>query len=57
VISPHHANFIVNEGRATARDVRRLAEIARADVARKFAIRLEYEIQFIGDWPDGEEET
>jgi UDP-N-acetylmuramate dehydrogenase len=57
VISPNHANFIVNEGGATARDVRRLAEIARADVARKFDIRLEYEIQFIGDWPDGEEET
>ncbi len=56
MISVRHANFIVNEGGATARDVRALAEIARADVKRKFRLRLEYEIQFIGDWPEGREE-
>jgi UDP-N-acetylmuramate dehydrogenase len=56
VISVRHANFIVNEGGATARDVRALAEIARADVGRKFGLQLEYEIQFIGDWPEGREE-
>jgi UDP-N-acetylmuramate dehydrogenase len=55
-ISVRHANFIVNEGGATARDVRHLAEIAQAEVARKLGVRLEYEVQFIGDWPDGQEE-
>jgi UDP-N-acetylmuramate dehydrogenase len=54
-VSVRHANFIVNDGRATARDVRQLAEIVRSDVARKFGVKLEYEIQFIGQWPDGEE--
>ena len=56
VISTRHANFIVNDGGATARDVRRLAEIARADVARKYGVELEYEVQFIGEWPASEEE-
>ncbi len=49
-ISVKHANFIVNSGRATASDVRRLAEVARAEVARRFGVELAYEIQFIGDW-------
>jgi UDP-N-acetylmuramate dehydrogenase len=49
-ISVSHANFIVNDGRATAADVRRLAETVRAEVVRRFGIRLEYEVQFIGDW-------
>ena len=49
-ISEKHANFIVNEGGATATDVRRLAESARKGVAARFGIELSYEIQFIGDW-------
>lgn len=49
-ISPKHANFIVNDGRATAADVRRLADRARAEVARRFGIELDFEIQFLGDW-------
>jgi UDP-N-acetylmuramate dehydrogenase len=56
-ISERHANFIVNDGGATAADVRRLAEIARAEVARRFGVELVYEVQFIGDWSDwGQEE-
>jgi UDP-N-acetylmuramate dehydrogenase len=49
-ISEKHANFIVNEGGATASDVRRLAEIARRAVATRFGIELVYEVQFLGDW-------
>jgi UDP-N-acetylmuramate dehydrogenase len=49
-ISASHANFIVNDRGATAADVRRLAETVRAEVLRRFGVRLEYEVQFIGDW-------
>ena len=49
-ISDKHANFIVNEGGATASDVRRLAERARTAVAARFGIDLAYEVQFVGDW-------
>ena len=56
VISELHANFIVNDRGATAADVRRLAERARAEVARKFGIDLVYEVQFLGDWTGWEQE-
>ena len=49
-ISEKHANFIVNEGGATAMDIRRLAEQARGAVSGQFGIELDYEIRFIGDW-------
>jgi UDP-N-acetylmuramate dehydrogenase len=56
-ISDKHANFIVNDRQATAADVRRLAEIARAEVARRFGVELAYEVQFLGDWSNwGQEE-
>jgi UDP-N-acetylmuramate dehydrogenase len=50
VISEKHANFIVNDRQGTAADVRRLAEIARAEVARRFGVELVYEVKFVGDW-------
>jgi UDP-N-acetylmuramate dehydrogenase len=50
VVSSKHANFIVNDERGTAADVRRLAESVRAEVERAHGIRLEFEIEFIGDW-------
>jgi len=50
VISPQHANFIVNVGGATAADVRGLIELARAQVYEQFKITLELEIQLVGDW-------
>jgi UDP-N-acetylmuramate dehydrogenase len=51
-ISQKHANFIVNQGGATAADVRRLGDRAREAVQAGFGIALEYEIRFIGDWGD-----
>lgn len=52
MISPYHANFIVNAGGATSQAVYELALIARNAVAKKFNIDLEWEIKFIGDFPD-----
>jgi UDP-N-acetylmuramate dehydrogenase len=48
-ISSVHANFIVNEGGATARDVRALVDLARAEVGRQFGVQLRDEIVYIGE--------
>jgi len=48
VISPTHANFVVNEGRATARDVRAVIETARAAVRDRFGVELRDEVVFLG---------
>lgn len=48
-VSPIHANFIVNLGNATAKDVLALAEVMRRTVYEKFGVLLEYEVQIIGE--------
>jgi UDP-N-acetylmuramate dehydrogenase len=50
VISPQHANFIVNVGGATAQDVRALIELVREKVYAQFKIMLELEVELVGDW-------
>lgn len=50
VVSPRHANFIVNDGAASAADVRRLAEQVRAVVRRERGLQLRFEVEFVGDW-------
>lgn len=47
-VSPVHANFIVNQGGATARDVRALVEVCRAEVRAQFGVQLRDEIVYIG---------
>jgi UDP-N-acetylmuramate dehydrogenase len=47
-ISDRHANFFVNEGGATADEVRDLIQIAKEKVCDTFGIQLEEEIQYIG---------
>ncbi len=49
-ISTVHANFFVNDGRATAADVKALIDLARAKVLERFGIELELEIELIGEW-------
>lgn len=49
-ISTQHANFIVNDGRATASDVYELVRVAQAQVWREHAIWLRPEIELIGRW-------
>ena len=47
-ISSVHANFFVNHGRATAKDVIRLINIARKKVYKEFGVMLELEIKTLG---------
>ena len=50
VVSPKHANFIVNDEGGSAADVRRLVEQVRATVRRRTGVELQPEIVFAGDW-------
>ncbi len=49
-ISPIHANFFVNRGDATADDIRKLIDLVKSEVAKKFGINLELEIELLGEW-------
>jgi len=48
LVSPRHANFIVNLGGATAADVLRLIDIVRDRVAHQFGVRLDLEVRVVG---------
>jgi UDP-N-acetylmuramate dehydrogenase len=50
VVSEKHANFIVNDQKGTAGDVRRLAEHVRAEILARHGLALAFEIEFVGDW-------
>ncbi len=50
VVSEKHANFIVNDQRGTAADVRRLAEHVRGQVLARHGVDLAFEVEFAGDW-------
>jgi UDP-N-acetylmuramate dehydrogenase len=49
-ISTVHANFIVNEGQATAGDVKNLIDLARSRVMGQFGIEMALEIELLGEW-------
>ena len=48
-VSTLHANFIINNGNATARDIEQLIAHVQAEVERKHGIRLEPEVRVIGE--------
>jgi UDP-N-acetylmuramate dehydrogenase len=50
VVSEKHANFIVNDQKGTAADVRRLGDHVRTVVAATAGVELVYEVEFVGDW-------
>jgi UDP-N-acetylmuramate dehydrogenase len=52
-VSPTHGNFIVNEGGASAGEVRRLIERCKQDVYRKFGVQLREEIVSMGFGTEG----
>jgi UDP-N-acetylmuramate dehydrogenase len=47
-VSPTHGNFIVNEGQASAADIRRLIERCRRAVHDRFGVALRDEIVYLG---------
>ncbi len=47
-VSTKHANFIVNQGQASATDVLTLIKKIRAQVARKTGVKLELELKLVG---------
>jgi UDP-N-acetylmuramate dehydrogenase len=49
-VSDTHGNFIVNDGAATAADIRRLIELCRGEVRRQFGVDLREEIVYLGDF-------
>jgi len=47
-VSPTHANFIVNDGAATAADIKRLVDRCKAAVRDAFGVELREEIVYLG---------
>jgi len=48
-VSTKHANFIVNQGHASAADVLSLIKKVRARIARTMGVKLELELKVVGD--------
>ncbi len=49
-VSPKHANFIVNLGGATARDVWQIITHIQHEVSQQFHVQLETEVRLLGRW-------
>lgn len=50
MVSPTHANFIVNDQTATAADIATLVALCRDTVRDRFGVHLREEIVRLGDW-------
>ncbi len=50
MVSPKHANFIINTGGATSDDVVALIKIIKATVYKQFGVRLQEEVKYIGEF-------
>jgi len=48
MISEKHGNFIINTGGAKARDVKKLINLCKEKVRKKFKLELEEEIEYLG---------
>ena len=53
-VSREHANFIVTDGRASAKDIARLVRHCRRAVAKRFGVELREEIVYVGRFEDGD---
>ena len=49
-IAKFHGNIIVNKGHARSEDIRNIINYTQKEVDKKLGLKLEPEIQFIGDW-------
>jgi len=56
VVSEMHANWILNDRKGSAADVRGLCELVRYEVLRRTGIELASEVEFVGDWLDWDRE-
>jgi len=51
-VSPHHANFVLNLGAATAAQIRQVMEHIRRTVEEETGHSMQYEVQLLGQWKD-----
>jgi UDP-N-acetylmuramate dehydrogenase len=49
-ISKQHANFFINYGQTRAEDMKALIELAQNTVAENFGVKLDLEVELIGEW-------
>jgi len=49
-VSTTHGNFIVNEGHASAAEIRALVDLCRVRVREQFGVALQEEIVYLGDF-------
>ena len=57
MVSPKHANFIINYNHATARDIYQLIQKVQREVYKKFGTWLELEVKLIGFSDDEKEKV
>ena len=55
-VSEKHANFLVNDRKGSASDLRRLADQVRAAVLERTGVELVEEVVYLGDWPAWDQE-
>lgn len=51
-VSPVHANFMINNGSATAEDIHRLILLVQKTVQEKTGVHLDLEVELLGKWQD-----
>jgi UDP-N-acetylmuramate dehydrogenase len=56
-VSPTHGNFIVNDGAATAAEIKQLIERCRAAVRERFGVDLRDEIVYLGEFQSGSDRS
>jgi UDP-N-acetylmuramate dehydrogenase len=49
VVSEKHANFILNEGEASADDLEQLIALVQQEVARQTGVHLQTEVRIVGE--------
>jgi UDP-N-acetylmuramate dehydrogenase len=45
-----HGNFFLNTGDTRAEDIRALIELAQQTVLEKFGVKLQLEVELLGEW-------
>ncbi len=50
LVSPTHGNFILNDGSATAADIKQLIDRCRRVVREQFGVELREEIVYLGSF-------